>query len=86
MTSAENRVSEFSNLNIFWRSITPNPPTRFLPSALEIMPPPVTKTLATALQPYLVCIFVACLCVLILAVIGHNTINKSEMSQLQRFS
>ena len=44
MTSAENRVSESSNLNIFWRSITPNPPTRFLPSALEIMPPPVTKT------------------------------------------
>ena len=50
------------------------------------MPPPVTKTLATALQPYLVCIFVACLRFLILAVIGHNTINKSEMSQLQRFS
>ena len=86
MTSAKNRVSEPPNLTIFWRSITPDPLARLLPSALEIMPPPVTKTLATALQPYLVCVFDACLRVLILAVIGHNTINKSEMSQLQRFS
>ena len=52
MTSAENSVSEPPNLNIFWGRI-PDPPTRFVPSALPIMhllpPPPITKNLATAL-------------------------------------
>ena len=52
MTSAENRVSEPPNLKLFWLSMTPDPPARLLPSALEIMPPLVTKTLATALQLY----------------------------------
>ena len=37
MTSAENRVSEPPNLKIFWRSMTPDPPARLLPSALEII-------------------------------------------------
>ena len=35
-------------MKIFWGRITPDPPTRFVPSALAIMPP-VTKNLATAL-------------------------------------
>ena len=53
MTSAENSVSEPPNLKIFWGRI-PDPPTRFVPSALQIMPPPppparITKNLATAL-------------------------------------
>ena len=53
MTSAENSVSEPPNLKIFWGRI-PDPPTRFVPSALQIMHPPppparITKNLATAL-------------------------------------
>ena len=46
MASAENRrfgSSKFENFQ------TPEPPTRLLPSALAIMPHPVTKDLATAL-------------------------------------
>ena len=48
MTSAENSISEPPDLKIFWGRITPDPPTRLVPSALAIMPP-VTKNLATAL-------------------------------------
>ena len=48
MTSAENSVSERPNLQIFCGTIAPDPATRFVPSALAIMPP-VTKNLATAL-------------------------------------
>ena len=48
IASAENSISEPQNLKIFWGRITPDPPTRLVPSALAIMPP-VTKNLATAL-------------------------------------
>ena len=46
MTSAENSISEPPNLKI-WAGgrITPDSPTRLVPSALAIMPP-VTKNLA----------------------------------------
>ena len=36
MTSVENSVSEPPNLKIFWGRIPPDPPTRFVPSALAI--------------------------------------------------
>ena len=39
MTSAENSVSERPNLQIFCGTIAPDPATRFVPSALAIMPP-----------------------------------------------
>jgi len=39
MTNAEKSVSEPPNLKIFWGRIPLDPPTRFVPSALEIMPP-----------------------------------------------
>ena len=45
MTSAENSILEPPNLKIFWGRITPDSPTRLVPSALAIMPP-VTKNLA----------------------------------------
>ena len=48
MTSAENGISEPPNLKIFWGRTPPDPTTRFVPSALAIMPP-VAKNLATAL-------------------------------------
>ena len=48
MTSAENSISEPPNLKILGGRITPDSPTRLVPSALAIMPP-VTKNLATAL-------------------------------------
>ena len=48
MKNAEKSVSEPPNLKIFLGRIPPAPPTRFVPSALEIVPP-VTKNLATAL-------------------------------------
>ena len=52
MTSAEDSVSEPPNLKIFWGRIPTDPPTKLVPSALAIIPPPpapVTKKLATAL-------------------------------------
>ena len=36
---AENSASEPSNLKIFWGRIPPDPPTKFVPSALAILPP-----------------------------------------------
>ena len=48
MTSAENSISEPSNMNIFWGRIPPHSPTRVVPSALAIMPFRY-KNLATAL-------------------------------------
>ena len=44
MTSAENSISEPPNLKILEGRITPDSPTRLVPSALAIMPP-VTKNL-----------------------------------------
>ena len=49
MTSAENSVLKPPNLKIFWGRIPPDLPKRLVPSALAIMPAPVTKNLATAL-------------------------------------
>ena len=40
IASAKNSVSEPPNLKLFWGRIPPDPPTRFVPSALAIMPPP----------------------------------------------
>ena len=37
---AENSASEPSNLKISWGRIPPEPPTKFVPSALAILPPP----------------------------------------------
>ena len=48
MTSAENNVSEPPNLKISWGRISPDPPTRFVASALAKMPP-LQKNLAMAL-------------------------------------
>ena len=39
MTSAENYVSEPPNLKISWGTISPEPPTRLVSSALAKMPP-----------------------------------------------
>jgi len=50
MASAGNSVSEPPNLKIFCGRIPTDPPTRFVPLALAIMPPPpVTKKLPMAL-------------------------------------
>ena len=43
MTSAENSISEPSNMNIFLGRIPPQPPTMVVPSALAIMPLPLQK-------------------------------------------
>ena len=44
MTSAENNVSEPPNLTIFGGGIPPDPPKRFVLSALAIIAPPLQKT------------------------------------------
>ena len=48
MISAENNVSEPTNLKISWGRIPPDPPTRLVASALATKAP-VTKNLAMAL-------------------------------------
>ena len=48
MSSAENSVSEPSNLKIFWGRIPPDPPTRGVPLALARVPL-LYKNLATTL-------------------------------------
>ena len=49
MTSAENSISEPPNLNIFWRRISPDPPTRLLTAFGTSNNAPQYKNLATAL-------------------------------------
>ena len=54
ITSAENNISEPANLKISWGRIPPHPPTRLVPSALAIMPPPPPRYKSPSYGPVII--------------------------------